>query len=207
MTSVPATPLTSYGIFERCIQRARNLIKLHEAAHGKQGKPEKFTADAHRAAIVLAISALDAFVRDLVLSRVRTLLSTKTVVLPTALTEQIKRFLKDDALLDAARKDDLVERVDKAFRSDFEKRSFQGTKVIEEQLQLVGEAKVFHKIAVKAHVNEDVLQRRHMIAHRGDYNLNESPPTENVITKRDAEDCIKLVCLIAKHMNQLEVGQ
>jgi hypothetical protein len=47
--------------------------------------------------------------------------------------------------------------------------------------------------------------RRHAIAHRGDYELNENPPKENVVTKKDAEDCIKLVCRIAKHMDELRV--
>jgi len=205
------TPLTSYAIFELCVQRARNLVKLHEAAHGKAGKPERYTSDAHRAAIVLAVSALDAFVRDFVITRTRTLLASKALALPAALSGQIKKFLKDDDLLEAARKDDLLERVEKAFRGDFERRSFQGTKSIEEQLRIAGYEDIFHEVAVKAHMNEDTLRadldrftgRRHAIAHRGDYDLSENPPKENVVTKKDAEDCIKLVCRIAKEMNEL----
>ncbi len=203
--------LNSYNIFDLCIQRARNLVKLHEAVHGKAGKPEKYTSDAHRAAIVLAISALDAFVRDFVIARTRTLLASKAVALPAALSAEIKKFLKDDVLIDAARKDDLLERVEKAFRGDFERRSFQGTKNIEEQLSIVGYDDVFHEVAVKAQLNEDKLredlnrftERRHAIAHRGDYNLTENPPKENVVNKKDAEDCIKLVSLIAKQMYEL----
>jgi hypothetical protein len=194
-----------------CIQRARNLVKLHEAAHGKAGKPEKYTSDAHRAAIVLAVSALDAFVRDFVISRTRSLLANKAMAIPSALASEIKKFLKEDALIDAARKDDLLERVEKAFRADFEKRSFQGTRNIEDQLRIVGYEDVFHEVAVKGRMNEDTLrgdldrftQRRHAIAHRGDYDLTENPPRENVVTKKDAQDCIKLVCRIAQHMHEL----
>lgn len=203
--------LTSYGIFELCIERARNLVKLHEAAHGKAGKPEKYTSDAHRAALVLAVSALDAFVRDFVIARTRTLLAARTISLPGALSNEIKKFLRDDALIDAARKDDLLERVEKAFRSDFERRSFQGTKNIEEQFRIVGYDNVFHAVAVKAGLNEDTLradldrftERRHAIAHRGDYDLTQNPPKETVVTKKDAEDCIRLMCRIAKHMHDL----
>jgi hypothetical protein len=203
--------LNSYDIFELCIQRARNLVRLHKAAHGKAGKPEKYTSDAHRAAIVLAVSALDAFVRDLVIARTRTLLASKQTGLPPALSAEIRKFLKDDVLLEAARKDDLLERVEKAFRSDFERRSFQGTKNIEEQLKLVGYENVFNEVAVKGRVNEDTLradldrftERRHAIAHRGDYNLTENPPKENVVTKKDAEDCIRLMCLIARNIDKL----
>ena len=204
-------PITSFAIFEMCIQRARNLVKLHEAAHGKAGKPERFTSDAHRAAIVLAISALDAFVRDFVITKVSVLLATKTRSLPNALSAQILKFVDQPALLEAARKDDLLDRVEKAFRSDFEKKSFQGTKIIDEHMRLVGYEDIFRDLASKAGTNETNLKaelnkftaRRHAIAHRGDYDLNENPPKENVVTKKDAEDCIKLVCLVAKHMHGL----
>ena len=206
--------LSSHDIFLLCVQRAQNLVKLHEAAHGKAGKPEKYAADAHRAAIVLAVSALDAFVRDFVMARVRVLLQDRSKALPDALSTEIKKFLKDDALLDAARKDDLLERVEKAFRADFEKRSFQGTKNIEDQLRVVGYADIFHEVAMKAHMNEDVLRadldrftkRRHAIAHRGDYDLSRNPPPEQQVKKKDAEDCIKLVKKIAQTMHDLGGG-
>jgi hypothetical protein len=189
--------------------------ETYEAAHGKVGKPEKFTSDAHRAAIVLAISALDAFVRDFVIFRTRTLLAAKNSSLPSALSEQIKKFLKDDDLLQAARQDDLLVRVEKAFRSDFEKRSFQGTKNIEEQLRTVGYKDIFHEVAVKEGLNEDTLRadldrftrRRHAIAHRGDYDLSVNPPRETLVTKKDAEDCIKLICRIAKAIHELGDSQ
>lgn len=203
--------LTSYDIFELCVQRARNLVKLHEAAHGKPGKPEPYTSDAHRAAIVLAVSALDAFIRDLILARTRTLLANKTTALPQPLSDHIRKFIKDEELLEAARKDDLMERVEKAFRADFDRRSFQGTKNIEEILRIVGYVDIFHEVAAKASVNEDSLrsdlnrftQRRHAIAHRGDYDLSKNPPQENLIKKKDAEDCIRLVCRVARVMHDL----
>lgn len=209
--AAPRTGATSLDIFEMCVERARNLVRLHEAAHGKAGKPEPYAADAHRAAIVLAMSALDACVRDLVVVRTRKMLASRVAELPPALKDHIKKFLKDDDLLDAARKDDLLDRVEKAFRSDFDRRSFQGTRNIEEYLRIVGYNSVFHDIAVKARMNEEQLRgdldgftdRRHAIAHRGDYRLNENPPAENRVTKKDAEDCIKLVCRIAKHMCEL----
>jgi hypothetical protein len=209
--ALTAKPLTSHAIFELCVQRARNLVKLHEAAHGKAGKPEKYTSDAHRAAIVLAVSALDAFVRDFVIYRTRYFLTNKALTLPPGLATHIKKFLKDEDLLDAARKDDLIERVEKAFRNDFDKRSFQGTKNIEEHLKIAGYEDIFHEVADKARMNEDTLRqtldrftlRRHAIAHRGDYDLSVNPPKENVVTKKDAEDCIRLVCRIAKEMQAI----
>ena len=201
--------VTSYGIFKLCIERAKNLIKLHAAAHGKQAKPEKYMADAHRAAIVLAVSALDAFVRTFVIRQTRVLLADRTRALPGALADQIKKFLKDDQLLDAARKDDLLDRVEKAFQNDFERRSFQGVKNITEYMKMVGYEDIFHDVAIDAGVNEETLKkdldkftkRRHVIAHKGDYDLNQNPPKENIVTKKQAEDCIRLVTKIAKHID------
>jgi len=76
---------------------------------------------------------------------------------------------------------------------------------------IVGYNDVFHDVAVHAGMNEDRLrqeldsftQRRHAIAHRGDYDLTENPPKENVITKKYAEDCISLMCRVAKHIHEL----
>ena len=64
-------PTTPFEVFNYCIERAENLIKIHQAAHGKKTKPEKYLADAHRAAIVLSISALDAFIRTFVIEKIR----------------------------------------------------------------------------------------------------------------------------------------
>jgi hypothetical protein len=203
--------ITPYDIFSQCIKRARNLIKIHEAAHGNQARPEKYLADAHRAAIVLAVSALDAFIRTFVIGRIRELLADRTSTLPEPLATQITKFLKIEILLEAARKDDLLDRVEKAFRSDFEKRSFQGTKNITECMKMIGFEDVFSDIAVNAGMNEEVLrndldkytERRHQIAHKGDYDLTVRPPKENVVTKKFANDCIKLVILIADTINKL----
>lgn len=202
--------LTPYDIFNLCIDRAKNLLKLHEAAHGKAGKPEPFMADAHRAAIVLAISALDAFVRTFVMERVGNVLFD-SAPLPGPLKDHITKFVKDSDLLEAARRNDLLDRVEKAFTVEFERRSFQGTRAIKEHLRLVGFENIFHDISMKANVSEDTMcaklddftDRRHNIAHRGDYDLTQNPPIETAITKGDAEDCIKVVSMIAEHIHGL----
>jgi hypothetical protein len=205
--------ISSFEIFNFCIERSKNLLKIHQAAHGKKAKPERYLADAHRAAIVLAISALDAFIRSFVIIRMRSILGDKTLTLPEALASKIKTFLKEDALLEAARKDDLLDRVEKAFRKDFERQSFQGTRQITESLKLIGFNDVFHDIAVSAGENEDTLRerldrftdRRHAIAHRGDFDLSQNPPIEQNITKKDSEECIRTVSVIAAHINKLGV--
>jgi len=210
----PAPAATAYDIFSLCIGRARNLIRIHEAAHGNRARPEVYLADAHRAALVLSVSALDAYVRTCCLERVRAIIVRKTAELPSILAAEIKKFLKDDQLLEAARKDDLLTRVEKAFRQDFERKSFQGVKNITECLKLIGIDDVFHEIAMRESLNEDNLKqdldrftkRRHVIAHQGDYDLSQNPPVENAIRKRDAEECIRLITRIAQAMHTLTEG-
>ncbi len=168
-------------------------------------------ADAHRAAIVLAVSALDAFIRMFVLAKIRELLTDQNKILSDTLTKKITTYIRPEDLLEAARKNDLLDRVEKAFRNELEKISFQGTKKISECISWVGYKDIFHDIALKAKVNEDSLktnldeftQRRHTIAHNGDYDLSQNPPVENVITKTHVEDCIKLVEKIANHINEI----
>lgn len=206
---------TAYDIFQHCIERANNLLKLHAAAHGKQAKPERYMSDAHRAAIVLAVSALDAFVRTFVIERVRRTLADQSATLPVGLRDRIKNFVNADDLIEASRRNDLLERVDKAFRSDFERRSFQGTKVIAEYMQIVGFADIFHDVAKRAGCNEDTLRqdldrftkRRHEIAHRGDYDLSKNPPSENISSKKEASECIKLMQLIALQIYKMGVDE
>jgi hypothetical protein len=205
----PGAAANAFEVFTLCIERAKNLLKIHRAAHGNQARPPAYLADAHRAAIVLAISALDAYVRTCCIERVRELLTDRNRDLPAALAAEIKKFLKDDQLLEAARKDDLLSRVEKAFRQDFERKSFQGVKNITDCMQFAGFEDVFHAVAVSASLNEDNLKveitrftkRRHAIAHQGDYDLTQNPPVEIPIRKKDAEDCIKLVTKIANSIH------
>jgi len=203
--------MTALDIFKKCIDRAKSLIRIHSAAHGNKSRPEAYLADAHRASVVLAVSALDAFIRSFLIARIRARLVDDKQALPPTLAQEIKRFLKDDVLLEAARKSDLLDRVELAFRSDFERKSFQGVKSITEALCLIGTENVFHHISLSASVNEDHLKidvdkytkRRHIIAHAGDFDMSKNPPPENTITKPYAENCIKTMVLVATEINKI----
>ena len=203
-------PLGPLDVFEYCIARASNLLKVHALAHGRSGAPPRYLSDAHRAAIVLAVSALDAFIRTFVVARIGDLL-VRRESLPELLSERIKKYLDTDGLLEAARREDLVDRVEKAFRADFEKRSFQGTRNIEEWMRVVGFKDVFNEVASHAKRNEAALRRdldrftdrRHAIAHRGDYDLTQQPPKEQQITKKEVEDCIKVVRIVAESIHAI----
>ncbi|GEM_PF-992737 len=210
-TAAPATrptrvvPTTPMSIFQCSITRAKNLLKIHSLAHAKQARPPLFLADTHRAAVVLAVSALDALVRTHVIDCVLLRVSNPSETLPAVLRDRVKDYINQDSLLDAARAGDLRARVERAFREHFGDQSFQGVKKISETMRLLGCEDVFRTVAGSAGVNEERLRvdlgrftkRRHTIAHCGDYDLNQSPPEENGITMKDAKNCIRLVEIVA----------
>lgn len=202
---------TPYYVFEQCITRAKNLISVHESTQEIDEMSEAHYGDCYRAAVVLSISALDAFIRKIIVSEIRKLVADDTKPLNTELSDYLKGLLNQDKLLDAARKYNLLDAVEKAMKEDFSTKSFQGEWKISSHLSMVGYKDVFSQVSIKADVNEKNLKkklsvftmRRHVIAHSGDYDLNQIPHKENEISKTYAEDCIKTVSLFAKTINQL----
>ncbi len=204
-------PTTPYSIFKSSVQRAKNLIAIHRLAHGKQGQPPPFLTDAHRASIVLAVSALDAYVRTLVIDRIVTTVGDPKKVVPEKLRDQIKDCLGHDVIFEAARQGDLSSKVGKAMREKFDDQSFQGIKKITEAMRLIGYDDVFAIVAQSASENEKILKeklgkftkRRHIIAHCGDYDLNQTPLVENKLLKDEVLECIRVVELVAREINKL----
>lgn len=202
--------ISPLDVFKLSIKRAENLLEIHKISHGKQQKPPKILIDLHRASIVMAISALDAFIRAFLLEQIIAILVDSKKSVPKKLADRIQSYLKD-SLFDAARNNDLLERTEQAFQNDFEKKSFQGTKVISENLEIIGIENVFQKIARAAKKNEEELKanldeytkRRHIIAHSGDYDLKQIPPQENQITKKYVETCLKTVATVATEIARL----
>jgi len=204
-------PTTAFSLFQSSLKRARNLLAIHKLAHGAQARPPVFLADAHRAAIVLAVSALDAYVRTLVIDKIVAKVGNPSEVVPDKLREHIQECLGQDSILEAARQGDLLSRVEKAFRDKFNDQSFQGVRKITAAMKLIGIDDVFATIAKAASVNEanlkndvgKVTKRRHIIVHCGDYDLSQAPPVENRILKKDVTSCIKTVELVAREINKL----
>jgi len=197
--------LNSYEVFEKCIKRAENLISFHTSTEKIEEISEQHYCDCYRAAVVLSISALDAFVRKVVISEITKKITDKKP-LNDKLKEYIKGLLNQDKLLEAARNYDLLEKVENAIKSDFETKSFQGEWKITSYMEMVGYKDIFSEVSIEVDINEKNLKRklnvftsrRHIIAHSGDYDLNQSPHSENGIDKKYATECLETVRLFAK---------
>ena len=206
----------AFHIFSHSIERSKNLLKIHQDAHGKRAKPEKHLSDIHRAAVVLAISALDAFVCKFVTTKITILLADNSKELPAPLLNKIREATeksKPTLILEAVKQNNIRQIVEKMLHEEYEKKTFQGTDSIEACLKIIGYDDIFNIIASKAKMHEGDLKRdlneytnrRHTIVHRGDFDAIENPPkTENPITKTYANNCIRLIEKIAKQINELK---
>lgn len=203
---------TSLDVFNQCIQRAENLISINEATKKIKSLTETHYCDCYRAAIVLSISALDAYIRKIVISEIIRIISDKGEI-NAKLREYLKGLLSQDKLLDAARHANLNEVVEKAIIEDFEKKSFQGEWKISTYMALIGHDKIFSEICEKTNKNEKTLikqlniytNRRHIIAHRGDYDFSQTPHKENEIDENYAKNCIKEIRFFVETLDKIIV--
>lgn len=204
--SSPAQP-SAYDIFNKTIKRAENLINIHEA----ESECEEHHYDSFRAAVVLSISALDAYVRTLVVEKVLQKLSDKNKPIADDLKGYIKSLLNHDDCFEAGRKYEFQEKVEKAIRADFETKSFQGEYKINFYMGLAGHKDIFEEVSHSANRNKERLRgdiekftkRRHVIAHCGDFNLNQIPHSEHTIERSYAAECIQTVSLFAEHIHKI----
>jgi hypothetical protein len=202
--------ITPYEIFESCIKRAENLISLHSSTESIEEITEQHYCDCYRAAVVLSISALDAFVRKISISEILKKIASKDP-LPPKLASYLKELLNQDKLLDAARNYNLLEKVEEVIKVDLETKSLQSEWRIESFLEMAGYPNIYSEVASKANINEKNLKgdlgkftkRRHTISHSGDFDLNQAPPKENIINKTFAEDCLKTVKSFAENINKI----
>lgn len=203
--------ITSFEVFEMCIIRASNLIDVHDSTETVDAISDEHYCDCYRAAVVLSISALDAFFRKLIVSEITKIISDAKKPLNKELSTYVKNLLNQDKLLDAARNYNILETIEQTIKSDFETKSFQGEWKITTYLNMIGYKDIFSEVAIKADINEKNLKRklttftkrRHVIAHSGDYNLNQMPHKENEITIKYAKECIDFVRLFAATIHEI----
>lgn len=201
---------TSLEVFNQCIQRAENLIQINALTKDVKSLTDIHYSDCYRAAVVLSISALDAYIRKIVVTEILRIISYNGDI-NEKLRQYLKELLNQDKLLDAARHANLNDIVEKAVIEDFEKKSFQGEWKITTYMELIGHKDVFSEICEKEDKNEKTLKkhintytnRRHVIAHRGDYDFSQSPHKENTIDKKYATECITEIKFFVETLDKI----
>jgi len=199
--------ITPFDLFQRTIKRANNLINIHK---GKKAF-EDYHKDAFRASIVLAISALDAYLRTIIIERIMIIISDEKKIVPEELKIKIKQVIDQDKIFDLARKKEFVGEIEKIIKKDFDVKAFQGCKKIHNFMKMIGYKDIFDSVSKsldKSKPNteselDEYTNRRHLIAHCGDYDLTQAPPTENNIDKLYALKCISFITNFAEHLNKI----
>jgi hypothetical protein len=217
----PVQPASDNSRFERAlkvfnsgIKRAENLLSIDDSSTGKKLSITKDKLhDSYRAVIVLSISALDSFIKTYLGGEIKICLERGN------LSSNLKQYIKEelyskdkDALLNSILEPDFYDKVLEKIEEDFKNKSFQGQKLIDKYMKLAGVEQVFKQISKSANVSADNLQsdletytqRRHLIVHCGDHDLSQTEPTENKITKKEAQNCVKLVKLIAEEIHKMK---
>jgi hypothetical protein len=201
----------AFKIFNSSIKRADNLLNINiDPKNNKIPIPEDKLLDSYRAVIVLSISALDAYIKTFLMVAIKKSLNEKV------LSPELKKYIKEelftkDSLHQYVLESNFYETVIEKFDEDFEKRSFQGQKSIDKYMKLAGVNQVFKLVCNSADKSVDKLlvaienftQRRHLIVHCGDHDLTQTELKENLITEKDASDCIKLVSLIVNEIHKI----
>lgn len=199
---------TPYDIFLRCIQRAKNLVSFH--SDDAVDPHQEHFCDAYRAAVVLTIAALDAYTRTVTIVKIQEKVRRKLKP-KDSLFIYIKDIMSHDVLLESAINDRFFSEIENKVTEDFQKKSFQGERKITHYMEIAGYKNIIGIIAKKINLNEDNLkkkigeftERRHTIAHGGDYDINQIPYKENPITKEYAEGCIELISSFTKTLNEI----
>src|SRR5271167_1554511 len=175
--------LPPYRLFQASLERATNLLKIHAAArrnhrHKRRRKPTpKYLDDAYRAAVALATSALDAYIKATIFDRISAKIwSKKPAKLPASLVKLIVERFKDPTdIVEKAMQSGpvfLIE-VEKVLDRTLQTRSYQGVDSIVEGFALIGVDDILVRVAGKTRRTVKELetslvtytQRRHAIVH------------------------------------------
>lgn len=200
--------LSPYEIFKKCIKRAKNLIDINWKTSTVDEVTEEHYSDCYRAAIVLVISALDAYVRTIIISHTKNILLNNSVKLPKQLSKYLEERLTSKKLLEIARWESLMDEVERFMVNDFENKSFQWEFKIDNHFKMIGIDNIFEKVSMRININETNLRkaitkftkRRHYIAHTWDYDLTQTWK-EFDIDKDFVESCLDTVGCFAENIN------
>ena len=176
-TSGRLSPSKSYIRFEGVIQRSLNLLALQphvEKLFTTGGKPHDLS-DMTRAAVVLAVAAMDAYFTGVFAERLVPYIKKKTV--SRALTSVLhKAGLNTGVALELLGMERPYRRVRKLMDSYLAQHVTQRIEVIDELFLAYGFKDFCHHVQSRAKRESllasirKLVERRHQIAHKGDVN-------------------------------------
>ena len=207
-----------YPLFQASIQRATNLLKIHRAAcrdhrlkHGRKPTPEYFD-DAYRAAVALATSALDAYIKATIFDRIGSQIWSKkrtkqTKLAPPLLKLIAERFKDPTAIVEKAMQGPVfLNEVEKAVDRALRLRSYQRVDSIKTGFALIGVNDILVRVAGKTRrtvkevesLLDTYTKRRHAVVHSGDHDMTGRPVVANPIDRKFVKECVAFVIEFAQ---------
>lgn len=191
--------------FDSTIKRARALMKAHRKLRGKgRHKRPRFHSELRRAAVVTAVSAMDAYFRDKIVENVRKAIRRTNPQFPQELVEFLGENSKSEELVRTFLKISMRERplahVTTLVARRLNERAFQDPGKIERGLKLIGVTDFWGRIANRLdttpkQAKDSILpyiRRRHEIVHSGDlYSAKNKKHQVRPISQDFANKCIE----------------
>jgi hypothetical protein len=177
-TGKQLSPSKSYLRFEGVIKRSLNLLSLQPAIEKLLAKttPPPDVSDMARAAVVLAVAAMDAYFTAIFAERLVPFLK-KAKIAPPALAAVLEKAGLDASLaLELLAMERPYRRIRKLMDAHLAKHVSQRFEVIDELFASYGITKFCHHAQGKAKRKNllasirKIVERRHKIAHKGDLN-------------------------------------
>lgn len=168
--------MKAHEAFRETIKRARAFAELHEELC-PVGKPRHEYADILRAAVVFAVSAMDAYLHDKILEKVTPLvIARKGKQLPGKLVEIIKDEATHERLLEIIFEERPPAHLATLVRKHISDLTFQNAGKIEGALKVLGLDDVWYQVGTRLGVGKEkargfvqaYVDRRHAIVHEGD---------------------------------------
>ncbi|MFP4055525.1 MAG: hypothetical protein ACLF0G_01510 [Candidatus Brocadiia bacterium] len=184
--------------FSATLERAETLLALHSAT---RGRPPKEKEDILRAAVMLAVAAVDSYFHDKILERLTPFLQTRRGSrIPGSLIKLLEKHGGVEKMLEILYADRPHRRIHTIVRRAQAELTFQKPDKIEAALRLLGISDLWYRVATemkhgasKERVKKRLGQyawRRDKIAHEADRTTGGKPTP---IRKPYVTDCISFL--------------
>ena len=161
------------------MRRAESFLKAYRELHGKPGRVPKRRADLLRGAVVFAVAAMDAYIRDTIASCLAKVVAARAKTgkaLPRALVKTIESAMNTETLIKAAYASRTGSHIRSAVEGKLAEKSFQSTKAIAEAFNIIGLDDFVSKVTNKGCFDKkdmegkirEITKRRHLIVHQAD---------------------------------------
>jgi len=188
--------------FRLTIDRAQKLVDLHRTLCSR-GRPRAEYADILRAAVVISVSAMDAYFHEKIPENIARLVRAKKGKnLPGKFVDTIKSGASHDKLIGIFFQKRPLSHIVTIVRKSMTDRTYQDPSKIEDVLKIVGVTDVWYKVGRKLKLRKEkaktyiqgYVTRRHQIVHRGDYGQTKKTKNQlKPITRPYAERCVREV--------------